>query len=74
MWRSGTLTGRVANFLASLNYYQPDCILGTESWLDKYTRLLPAKFSLLNIEFYGKIEIKKPVEEESLLLSKNIMT
>ena len=24
-------------FLAFLNYYQPDCILGTESWLDKDT-------------------------------------
>ena len=32
-----SLKGKVANFLASLNYYQPDCILGTESWLDKNT-------------------------------------
>ena len=30
-----SLEGKVAIFLASLNYYQPDCILGTESWLDK---------------------------------------
>ena len=32
-----SLKGKVANLLASLNYYQPDCILGTESWLDKDT-------------------------------------
>ena len=32
-----SLKGKVANFLASVNYYQPDCILGTESWLDKDT-------------------------------------
>ena len=32
-----SLKGKVANFLAPLNYYQPDCILSTESWLDKDT-------------------------------------
>ena len=31
------LKGKVANFLAYPNYHQPDCILGTESWLDKDT-------------------------------------
>ena len=42
-WRSLLLNcrslvkGKVANILASLNYYQPDCICGTKSWSDKDT-------------------------------------
>ena len=41
---------KVANFLASLNYYQPDCILGTESWLDKDTttsEIFPPEYQVL---------------------------
>ena len=38
------------------------------------TLTLPVKFSLLNTKFCVKIEIRKPEEEESLLLSENIMT
>ena len=40
-----------ANFLASLNYSQPDCILGTESWLDKDTtstsEIFPPEYQVL---------------------------
>ena len=45
-----SLKGKVANFLASLNYYQPDCILGTESWLDKDTttsEIFPPEYQVL---------------------------
>ena len=30
-----SLRGKVEAFQSSVNYFQPDCILGTESWLDK---------------------------------------
>ena len=45
-----SLKGEVANFLAFLNYYQPDCILGTESWLDKDTttsEIFPPEYQIL---------------------------
>ena len=45
-----SLKGKVANFLASVNYYQPDCILGTESWLDKDTttsEIFPPEYQVL---------------------------
>ena len=44
-----SLKGKVAHFLASLNYYQPDCILGTESWLDKDTtsEIFPPEYQVL---------------------------
>ena len=45
-----SLKGKVAIFLASLNYYQPDCILGTESWLDKDTttsEIFPPEYQVL---------------------------
>ena len=67
-----SLKGKVANFLTSLNYYQPDCILGTESWLDKDTttsEIFPPEYQVLRRD-----RNSKAVEEESLLLSKNIMT
>ena len=30
-----SLRGKVEAFQSSVDYFQPDCILGTESWLDK---------------------------------------
>ena len=45
-----SLKGKVANFLASINYYQPDCNLGTESWLDKDTttsEIFPLEYRVL---------------------------
>ena len=30
-----SLRGKVGAFQSSIDYFQPDCILGTESWLDK---------------------------------------
>ena len=68
-----SLKGKVANFLASLNYYQPDCILGSESWLDNDTttsEISPPEYQVLRRDR----KILKPTEEEALLLSKNIMT
>ena len=67
-----SLKGKVTIFLASLNYYPPDCILGSESWLTRIP--LPVKFPLLNTKFCANIEIRKPDDDESLLLSENIMT
>ena len=45
-----SLNGKVVHFLASLNYYLPDCILGTESWLDKDTttsEIFPPEYQVL---------------------------
>ena len=50
--------GKVANFLASLNYDQPDCILGTESWFDKYTttsEIFPPEYQVLRKDRNSKV-------------------
>ena len=67
-----SLKGEVAIFLASPNYYQPDCILGTESWLDKDTttsEIFPPEYQVLRKDRNSKargggvfIAVRKPYD------------
>ena len=68
-----SLRGKVEAFQSSVDYFQPDCILGTESWLDKSVstnEIFPPGYKIFRRDRITSTQ----GGGECLLLSKKIMT
>ena len=66
-----SLRGKVKAFQSSVDYFQPDCILGTKSWLDKSVstnEIFPPGYKI-----FGGDRITS-TQGKCLSLSKKIMT